>query len=218
MARRWLTGLNTATVQHHNHESFIFTNSTASMWLYKRTVGVCQHTLSESISRCYCFFPPHTTTAFSIGMIAAQARGTDIFVSVVSLGFDSQCLCMGCLRMCDCVYEGDMHSVRFTAWDCGRKTAQIYLWMRRGTSAYGGFGRPCLFVLLGSHGCTDQEYLPVRLCQMKTCRAGKNTNNNKKNQTNICVYSLLGKNASDENKAWKPEPSQHSGQGKSGVK
>lgn len=64
MAGRWLTGLNTATVQHHNHESFIFTNSTASMWLYKRTVGVCQHTLSESISRCYCFFSPSHHNSF----------------------------------------------------------------------------------------------------------------------------------------------------------
>lgn len=215
MAGRWLTGLNTATVQHHNHESFIFTNSTASMWLYKRTVGVCQHTLSESISRRYCFFPSHHSSFLNRDDRSPSPRHWHICLCCVFGLWQSLCMC--CLRMCDCVYEGDMHSVRFTAWDCGRKTAQIYLWMRRGTSAYGGFGRPCLFVLLGSHGCTDQEYLPVRLCQMKTCRAGKNTNNKKKKK-NICVYSLLGKNASDENKAWKPEPSQHSGQGKSGVK
>lgn len=135
------------------------------------------HRLSESISRYCCFFrPPHTTTAFSMGWEQPKPEALT-YLPLLCLwslsGSDSQCLCATC-----------------TLWGSlpeavgGKRLRSVYECDGAHLHMQGADGH-ALFVVHGSHGCTDRKYLPVGLCQMKTCRVEKN----KTKQTKITIWS-----------------------------
>lgn len=165
MADGWLTGLNTATVEHHEHESFSFIFHkfhSISVIIRKHIWYQSAHRLSESISRRCCFFPSHHNS-FPDRMIAAQASGADIFVSVVSLLsiglWQSAFMCAVCMCVCVCVTCSLWGSLPQAA--AGRQLRSICEWDRAHLHKQGAGGHVCLF-------CWD----PMRALIKNTCQLG----------------------------------------------